>query len=201
MKIQLDAQSGVSVLTVSESIASPELDVLKAGLIKLLAGGKSPLIIDLTRATIATELRSRLAELANASPKKDAIVMIASSDPTIATAPSVEECLKILASPAAKLMAQEAQLKVQVAAARAQRDEVLKKLDDTAALGAEIKKLRRESGDLKTTLALLEDQIQALLKTRKPPFRSDYLSDGWDDFQDVVAAVFAPSGLVKARTA
>src|SRR5579859_5688563 len=101
MKIKLEAHGAVSVLTVSGPLAGPSFDVLKAGVAKLLAEGKSPLILDLTRVEVAPEFRSRLPELGG---------YIVHSDGAIADAPSVESCLKLLSSPSANLLADESKL-------------------------------------------------------------------------------------------
>jgi len=181
MKIKLDAHGAVSVLAISGPLAASELGVLKAGIAKLLAEGKSPLIIDLTQAEIPPESRARIVELHSVPAKEDSIFVIASADPAVAAGPSVEDCLKILSSPAAKLLAQEARLKSRLATAQAQKADVLKKLGDTDALGAEIKKLRRENGELKAVADHLEEDIQLRLKVRKPPFTSDAIEGGLGD--------------------
>src|SRR4051812_29428705 len=108
MKIKLESHNGVSVLSVSGPVAAPELDVLKAGVTKMLAEGKFPLQLDLTQAEISAETTPRV-----------------------------------------KLLAEETRLLSAVAVATTEKARALKSLDDTAALAAELKKLRRESGELR----------------------------------------------------
>jgi hypothetical protein len=188
MKLKLDTHGAVSVLSVSGPLAASDLDVLKAGLAKLQAQGQSPLLVDLTQAQPDSRIRMRLLELYGASPSEQSILAIASPDAEIATAPSVKECLALLSSPSAKLLAQEARLKGLVARAKSLKAEISQKLNDTAALGAEIKKLRRENSGLGAAITALETGIQNQLKNRRPP--APILS-AWPDVQEILTRVFA----------
>lgn len=191
MKLKLDTQGAVSVLAVSGPVVAQELAVLRAGIAKLQGEGKGHLILDLTAAQLEPGIKMKLLELHSLSDSGKSLLAIASSDPEIATASSQKECIELLSSPSAELLAQEARMKGLVARAKALKAEVLQKLDDTAALGAEIKKLRRDNGTLKATIDGLEGRIQSQLKTRKTPSPVTSL----EDLREALGKIFASSGL------
>lgn len=171
MKIKLDEQGAVSTLSVTGAVASGSFEVLKAGIAKLLASGKSPLLIDLTQAEVAPDFLARLRELE-------------ASDPA----------LKIVHTATDKLLAEDALLKARLSAAQAEKTQLLAKLGETDALAAEIKKLRRENGELCAVANVLEASLAERVKHRKPPFSSEAVEHALGDVHDVIAHVF--SGLL-----
>jgi hypothetical protein len=165
MKIKLDAQGAVSILTVTGPVAGGSFDVLKAGIAKLLTSGI--LVVDLTQAEVAPELLPRLRELEGS-----------------------DENLRIVLTQTDKLLAGEAQFRARLSAAQAEKARLAAKLGETDALGAEIKKLRRENGELQAVVNALEATLSERVKSRKPPFSSEAIENALGDVHDVIAKVF-----------
>jgi hypothetical protein len=196
MKIRMDTQGAVSVLIVNESVGAQEIDVLRAGVSKLLVQGKSPLILDLVTAELKPDGKARLPELLSAT-SESALLLIASPDAEIAAAPTVSGCLELLASPAAKLLAEEGRLKTLISLARARKARAERQLSETEPLAMEIRMLRRENGAIRATMLSMEEQVREQLKTRKAPWTAATYLDQTLNVVETLRDVFAPTELVK----
>ncbi len=170
MKLKLEVQGDVTILSVSEEILPPHPSVLRAGIMKLFTSGKKKLLLDLTAITQVDEAPLReIVALQNLTVEHDAQMAIASTLPGIGHAPSREEALKLMASQLFLLLATEKRLQIELQNLEKQRNDINTKLSGLKSGDTDAKSLKAENSAMKMLAKQFEKQIRVLLNARQDP--------------------------------
>ena len=199
MKLKLEVEQGIAILSITETVASQDILVMRAGLSKLFQSGKKSVLLDLTQMSRSSATEAILHELmtvpgwANGS---DAQVIIASSVAGFGQAQSRQQGVQLFNSSGAKLLASEAKLASQLRALQDQKSAAEQNLGSRGSLDADVRSLKRENAELKQLIKNLEKQIKQLLKSRTEPFESAITRPQTDAIHKTIANVLKQEGLI-----
>ena len=167
MKLKLEVQDGVAILRVFEDLGAAHADILKAGLLKLIASGKKEVIIDLTSAGVVDGSAHRgIQALHDLAHESDAQLVIASPNETIGQARSVRHGLELIRSLLFMVLSQETRLRTRMRLLEHRRETLRTQL--AGADSTTIRNIRFENTQLLSRVTELESQIAALLKDEQP---------------------------------
>ncbi len=177
MKLKLEAQNSVTILTVSEAVTPQDIAVLRAGVNKLIQGGKKSILLDAI--AVPNECAPALQEVAgfqNFVQDANAQLIVASPLQGVGHAPTRPEALQVLQSPLANLLSLEAKLQYQIKELEKQKSTIEQKLAAAPSGEGDVKTLQKENSRIKALIKDLEKQIEKKLKSRKEPWKPDELS-------------------------
>jgi hypothetical protein len=198
MKLKLEIEQGIAILSVTESVGPQDVLVLKAGLTKLIQSGKKSILIDLTRALKPgpESVIQELASLPAWAQATDAQVIFASSLSQLGPSTTRDQALHSFNSSGAKLLSVEAKLVSQLTALQQKKTVAEQKLSGRAAEEGDLKTMRRENAELKKLVRTLEKQIRDLLKSRREPFLSPITQPQIDAAQRTIINVLKQEGTI-----
>jgi len=183
MKLNLRHEDSVAILEVSGAVDSHNLNVLKAGITKLLQDGKNRIVLYMLDATelqgdvirdlaiidvYARELAGKIILVSPSKELKESVKLFA-KPPVVPILSSLEQALDFFkkAGPQGEDEEESGELKVQLEAKIKEIQSLearLKRLDPS-----EIQNLRALNAQLKTKVTFLEEQIEQVLKERRNP--------------------------------
>jgi hypothetical protein len=171
MKLKLEQNDSVTLLTVSEEISAENVPVLKAGLTKLFQSGKKSILLDLA-ALSASDLKSPsvafdLASLPGWAKEAGFRLVVASKIPEVSLTPDRAGALAILTSPIADLLLEESSLRFALKDLSGKKATLEQKLNSLKTDDAKIKKLKNEKSRQLLLIRTLSRQVRKLLSHRK----------------------------------
>lgn len=170
MKIKLKTKDDIRILVVTEEVTPQHAKVLKAGITKLFKteGSNHPILVDVT--AVNEKDAESLKEIKSLHPVAKSLgvrFMIVSGVKGIGDLPTLDEAVKQLNSPLAKLLAKEGSLTAQLKNLKAKKEFLDKKLDEANKAGGDVALLKKQNSDLKALILSLATQVQRLLGERK----------------------------------
>lgn len=173
VKLKLERSEHGLVLSVTESIQSEQVAVIKAGLAKgSKTGVHSRILIDLCALPQASLQGERLASeflaLKAGFACQGREVFVASSVPGLGDAASRELGLALLESAPAREAAQLAACRLYAEKLERQKAATEKKLDALEADACSLRQLRKKNSDLRKRVLSAENQIRELVATKNP---------------------------------
>ena len=181
MKLELSAQDGVSILTVTGPIDKHKFKVLKAGIVKLFKDGKNKIVLNFNNVEkmesevireiaildiTAKELAGKIALSGVTAELKSSIENFA-KPPIIPHFAKKEEAIEFIAKaePEEELLPGEMQKLLQ------QKDKEIKSLESQLKLRdpTELKALREENAKVKLRISELEQQLNTMIKQQRLP--------------------------------
>lgn len=183
MKLNLRHEDSVAILEVSGAVDGHNLNVLKAGITKLLQDGKNRIVLYMLDATelqgdvirdlaiidvYARELAGKIILVSPSKELKESVKLFA-KPPVVPILSSLEQALDFFkkAGPQEEDEEESGALKAQLEAKNKEIESLearLKRLDPS-----EIQNLRALNAQLKTKVTFLEEQIEQVLKERRNP--------------------------------
>ena len=194
MKLRLDQIKDISILEASEDISSHEINVLKAGIGKLLKSGKNKIILNLTNAkklssetmevilhfqSVASELKGELIlvgqgdlvqEVIQKKGKGNYLKFFTSKEAAIASFDGDLKGTNSAKDPALDLTLAEVKKMVENAQAENQK---LK--SSNSSKGGELKKVLSENAFFKRNIRKLEKELEIIKKDHRVPANLDFI--------------------------
>ncbi len=199
MKLKLEMVENVAVLTVSESIMMQDIQILKAGLTKLIAADKKKIILDLravAEATLGEDARLQLAMLPSWAQTQNAQVLNVSLLEAVGQAQEREAAIKMFDNPLSRVAINETKLAAQVRSFQKRKDALEKQLaNDPAA--AKLEELRKQNKELGLLTQGVQDEIARLMKARRAPYSSEADDKRWKELYGTVLGVMEQKGMLK----
>ncbi len=204
MKLKKNQTDSYTVLSVSESVALKDVQILKAGLIPLLASADRPVILDLNDAEVqhpegAKELASLPQALLQGGAPAPLIVRKSSKTPKI---PELlcEETLGEAESKAASALGRLAFFEptLQSRIRRLETEKNAAEARSKAAGGAagELRAARAENARLKRLIQRLERALGRVAKTRTAPLSANSLLDRQEEIEKAIHGILKSQGLL-----
>jgi anti-anti-sigma regulatory factor len=200
MKLGLRQEDSVAILEISGQVDDHNFQVLKAGITKLLQNGKNRIVLNLADATelkgdvirelaiidvFARELSGKII-LASGNPELKESVRVFAKPPVIPILSSVELALDYFrkSGPAEEDGEENAELRARLE----QQDKQIASLENRLKLQdpAEVKNLRAVNAELKTKVALLEEQVEQLVKEGRQPVEAEGFLEKIEALEDTV---------------
>lgn len=207
MKLRLEIQNQITILTVTEGMKQDQLPVLRAGLTKLFASGKKAIVLDLSDVdrTLAAqpEMYDAVDQLHGLAYESQARLIVISNNKKVAQAASRADAEKLaqsdnpLQSPLERLQSLEMNLQARIKSLEAKKVESEKKMSALEGTTVELKKLRKENSDLRKKINLLENSLEAYLKERPAEFSAPKTK--YDALKRTVIAVLEQEGLMPVK--
>jgi len=202
LKLKMETDDDVTILTVSESVELPHFAILKAGLKKLFSSEKKVILLDLNSAEPACLKKPEIVYEIVALPKwaQDcaAQVIVISSVSELGGTPTRDEALKTLKSPIGKLLSLETRLQAQLKILEQQKNEIVQKIGGKAG-GPDPKALRRENSDLRRVITTLEENIQRYLAKRSNPHDSGAMKLRSETLKDLLLTILEQEGSLAVK--
>ena len=201
VKLKLEMQQNVAILSVLESVVVQDVAVLRAGLNKIFQSGRKSVVVDLTglsEGSLGDGAASELVQLGAWAASLEGQVIIASPIAAVGQAPDREKAVALLGTNIAKLLANEARLNSQIKTLQARKAQLEKALGAAQGGGTQdAQALKQEAYRLKQLVESLESQIKLLMKDRKDPFLpNDTLAKKRDTLNDTVISILRERGMI-----
>lgn len=164
MKLKLEQQDPVTILTVSEDVTFETIPVLKAGLSKLFKSGKEAILLDMSSVSLAdlkpATVAAEIAALPGWANEEGFDLLIASRLPEISTISDRAKALEIFASPIADLLLEEASLQTTVKDLQRKKSALEDRLKSLKTDEAKIKKLQAQKSKNLLLIDVLSRQVK-----------------------------------------
>ena len=200
MKLKLEVQEGITILSVTEDVQAQHGPILKAGIAKLFQSGKKSILLDLTAVTQLDEPAAKDIEAIRATaPELEGQLVVASPLEGLGQAPNREIAIKQINSPLFGLLATEAQLTAKLKRLDKQKNEFNEKLTSMKSADGDILKLRKENSDLKQMIRTLEKQVYKLLTVRIDSTKNDAITDRIAMVEKTVSEILVQDGVLSVK--
>lgn len=203
VKLKLETDNEITILTVTESIEPMHIAILKAGLKKLFAAEKRTIIIDFNNIPVSVlevkELSREILTIPDWAQEQGAQIQITSGSSTVQTAANRAEAAQAMKSPLSKLQQLETKLNAQIKALEQQKIDISQKVDSSSS-GIDFKALRKENSNLKKQIRLYEEAIQRHLLKRSSPFESGALKIKQEHLKGLLQTVMEQEGTLPVKT-
>jgi len=201
MKLKLDAETGIKILSITESVSAQDAAILKAGLMKLFTPDVKVVILNLAQiADCPSATLIEISNFRNAVPNKDARLLIVHSHPDVADAPSIEKAKELATSPLGSLLAMEARLQSRLKSLKSKKAELEQKIGSSGGKGEDdVKTLKKENSDLKRMIKNMHKEVETMLKERQEPITDATLSAQATEIDKILITILSQEGFVSGK--
>lgn len=193
LKLKLEAQGETTVLSVMDLVSASDVQILKAGLNKLIRSGKKSIILDLSNLPetsfqpreVVQEislLKSWASEIGGTLGIKSPLADFAEADE----------------SELSKLLAQESRLKTQIDLLMKRRAEAEQKVSAVSSGGTDLRSLRQENSALESLIHDYEQKIRLLLPKKTTNFEDSAVQSKSVELMNILLPHLQKDGLVPA---
>ena len=200
MKLKLENQDTIAVISVSEEVLSPHIAILKAGISKLIQTGKKNILLDLTSANHNNpEITKDILSLEQFTSQLNGKLVIVSSIAAVGHAQNRKNGLLLFPKDLSLILATEVSFNVQFERLEKQKQEIEKKLPVLKVGALEPKNLRKENSTLKKNIQDLETIIQKFMKQRIEVKPSPPITSRSETINKTVIAVLEQEGIIPVK--
>lgn len=165
MKLKLESEKTIAILSAAESVRERDVLVLRAGLQQMIKSGKRKIVLDLTflpENSLAQAVALEIASFPGWALDQDARLMIASTQPGVGQATSRGRAVELATSKLGGLLALECKLKTTLSELQKKKSMLEGKLS-AASPDLDVNALRRKNSDLKLLVRSLEEEVREML--------------------------------------
>jgi predicted nuclease with TOPRIM domain len=197
VKLKLENQLGVTILSVTEDISPSDCAILRAGVTKLFQLGKKNIFLDLLGSNRSTpDSLKEIASLQSLAAEAGATLLMISQHSSFSHATSREEAFRKIRSSKDALLGMQADLAARTQSLEKRKAELTQQLASSTGDEQLLKSLKKENTELRKHIKELESQVQSLLKIRRAPLVNEITDERIKEVANTLTAILEQEGVI-----